>query len=247
MRQKINLTSEALHTLAMALMLCDHLWAALFPASEWLTCLGRLAFPIFAFMTAEGYAHTRDIYRYMLRMLIAALLSEIPFNLMCGGSALFLFHQNVLWTLLLGLVLLWLIDRTRERFKGAALVAIHALLVVLGFVLGYAAMLDYYGAGVLTVLVFRFFPCRGVKNFLCQLACMYVLNVSLFGGYYYEIRLFGHNFELMRQGLALLSLIPIWLYSGNRSSGGKGFQYFCYAFYPVHMLLLFLTREWVLR
>ncbi len=247
MRQKVNLTSEALHTLAMALMLCDHLWATLFPAAEWLTCLGRLAFPIFAFMTAEGYTRTRDVRRYMLRMLIAALLSEIPFNLMVSGGVFYLYHQNVLWTFLLALALLYLIDKTRERFKGAALVAVHALLVLLGFVLGYAAMLDYFGAGVLTVLVFRFFPCRGMKNFLCQLACMYVLNVSLLGGYCYEIGLFGQTLELPQQGLALLSLIPIWLYSGRRGSGGRGFQYFCYAFYPAHMLLLFLTREFVTR
>lgn len=247
MRRKVNLTSEALHTLAMALMLFDHLWSTLFPGAEWLTCLGRLAFPILAFMTAEGYSHTRNIYRYMLRMLIAALVSELPFNLMCAGSVFYPYHQNVLWTLLLGLVLLWLIDKTRERFKGAALVAVHALLVLLGFVLGYAAMLDYFGAGVLAVLVFRFFPCRGLKNFLCQLACMYVLNISLLGGYYYEINLFGHTFGLIQQGLAMLSLIPIWLYGGKRGSGGRPFQYFCYAFYPAHMLLLFLTREWVLR
>ncbi|MCM1149239.1 MAG: conjugal transfer protein TraX [Butyricicoccus sp.] len=247
MRQKINLTSEALHALAMALMLCDHLWATLFPAAEWMTCLGRLAFPIFAFMTAEGYARTHDIKRYMLRMLAAALVSEIPFNLMYADSVFYPFHQNVLWTLLLGLALLYLTDKARERFRGAARVALYALLVLLGFFLGYAAMLDYYGVGVMTVLVFRFFPCRGVKNLLCQLACLYVLNVSLLGGYYYEINILGHSFELVQQGFALLSLIPIWLYGGRRGSGGKGFRYFCYAFYPAHMLLLFLTRAWVLR
>lgn len=247
MRKKLTLSSEALHALAMGLMLCDHMWAMLFPAAEWMTCIGRMAFPIFAFMTAEGYTRTHDIRRYMLRLLIAALLSEIPFNLMCGGSIFYPYHQNVLWTLLLGLVLLYLIDRTRERLKGPAATAVYTLLVVSGAVLGYAALLDYYGVGVLTVLVFRFFPCRGVKNLLCQLVCMYVLNVTLLGGYYYEVSLFGFHLELVQQGFAMLALIPIWLYSGRRNTNDRFYKYFCYAFYPAHMLLLYAVRAWVLR
>lgn len=247
MREKPRLSSEALHALAMGLMLCDHMWAMLFPAAEWMTCVGRMAFPIFSFLAAEGYTRTHNVRRYMLRILIAAVVSEIPFNLMYSGSVVYPYHQNVLWTLLLGLTLLYFIDRTRERLKGAAGTAVCALLVVLGFLLGIAALLDYGGAGVLTVLMFRFFPCRGVKNLLCQLACMYVLNVTILGGYYYEIPLFGFTLELVQQGFAILALIPIWLYSGRRNTNDRFFKYFCYAFYPAHMLILYAVRAWVLR
>ena len=51
---RFELSAAALHILAMALMLMDHLWATLLPAQDWLTCAGRLAFPIFAFMTVEA-------------------------------------------------------------------------------------------------------------------------------------------------------------------------------------------------
>lgn len=88
----------SLHLLAMALMLCDHLWATLFPAQEWLTCLGRMAFPIFAFLIAEGYCHTTDIRKYLGRIFLFAVLSEVPFNLLYASSVIYPFHQNVLWS-----------------------------------------------------------------------------------------------------------------------------------------------------
>ena len=112
-----SITAGGLHILAMALMLCDHMWATLFPAAEWLTCLGRLAFPIFAFLLAEGFFHTHNLRRYLLRLLLGAVLSEIPFNLMYSGSVFYPFHQNVLWTFLLSLLLMALMDRVRQRFQ----------------------------------------------------------------------------------------------------------------------------------
>lgn len=110
----IDLSAAALHIIAMALMLMDHLWATLLPAQDWLTCAGRLAFPIFAFMTVEGYFHTRNLKRYVLRLLLFALLSEVPFDLMYGGTWFYPVHQNVIWTLLLGLLGVHLMETVRK-------------------------------------------------------------------------------------------------------------------------------------
>lgn len=245
--RKTDISSASLHLLAMGLMLFDHLWAALFPAQEWLTCIGRLAFPIFAFLAAEGFRRTHSLRRYLLRMLFWAMLSEIPFNLMCGGSLFYPYHQNVLWTFLLALLIIALIEKCRARFRPVFAVPATAALVILGFLLGYAAMLDYFGAGVLTVLTFYFFHGRSWKSRFCQLLCLYYLNISLLGGYYYAVSLFGREIELTQQGFALLALIPIWLYQGRQGLHGKMFRLFCYAFYPAHMLLLFFARTLLLR
>ena len=242
---KLDISSAGLHILAMGFMLCDHLWAILLPAEEWLTCIGRIAFPIFAFMIVEGYTHTHNLRRYILRMLCWAIFAEIPFNLMYSSSIFYPYHQNVLWTFLLSLLLIVLIQKCRSHFKTVFAILLSAGLVVVGFILGYATMVDYYGVGILTVLMFYFFRGRNWKKRFLQFLCLYFFNVELLGGYYYTFQLFGHDVEIFQQGFALLSLLPIWLYQERQGTHNKIFQYFCYAFYPAHMFLLFVVQAFL--
>ena len=245
--KNFELTAAVLHIIAMTLMLMDHLWATLLPAKEWLTCAGRVAFPIFAFMAVEGYFHTRSFKKYILRMLLFAVLSEIPFDLMYGGTWFYPVHQNVLWTFLLGLLGVWLMEQVRKKGKIWMYLLVCVLVVPAGLVLGTLCMVDYYGVGVLTVFVFYFLHGRKWWCFLGQLAALYWLNVELLGGLMYPVQLFGMEFELCQQGLALLALIPIWLYRGRQGYHSKPFQYLCYAFYPVHMLLLVVVLNFINR
>ena len=245
--KNFELTAAVLHIIAMTLMLMDHLWATLLPAKEWLTCAGRVAFPIFAFMAVEGYFHTRSFKNYILRMLLFAVLSEIPFDLMYGGTWFYPVHQNVLWTFLLGLLGVWLMEQVRKKGKIWMYLLVCVLVVPAGLVLGTLCMVDYYGVGVLTVFVFYFLHGRKWWCFLGQLAALYWLNVELLGGLMYPVQLFGMEFELCQQGLALLALIPIWLYRGRQGYHSKPFQYLCYVFYPVHMLLLVVVLNFINR
>lgn len=237
-----GISSFSLHILAMLLMLCDHLWATLLPAQEWLTCIGRMAFPIFAFMLVEGYFHTSNVKRYMLRLLAFALISEIPFDLVCGSSVFYPYHQNVLWTFLIALLTIRVIERAKAKSTVKSWL-LAVLAVLLGFLLATVTMVDYYGAGVLMVLTFYFFRGRKWWCFLGQLLCMYLLNIKVLGGYYYAVTIAGHELEIMQQGIALLALIPIWLYKGRQGYSSKGFRYACYAFYPAHLLLLYIIWQ----
>ena len=146
MKKTFDLSAAALHILAMTFMLMDHLWATLLSSQMWLTHVGRLAFPIFAFLAVEGYFH--------MRMLLFAVLSEVPFDLMYGGTVFYPVHQNVIWTLLLGLLGIRLMEAARAKGKRWLYVLTCAAVVVLGFALGTLGMVDYYGAGVLTVFAF---------------------------------------------------------------------------------------------
>ena len=140
MERSRGLDGGALKLLAAALMLIDHVGAILLPEMVILRCIGRLAFPIFAFFIAEGYAHTRSFGKYLLRMAIWAAVSEIPFNLEFGHFFV-PGRQNVLLTFCLALLTLRGLDRLR-REPGAAGYAGAALALAAGFAAGELLRVD---------------------------------------------------------------------------------------------------------
>lgn len=237
-RMEVGITSFALHIFAMLFMLSDHLWATVIPwKADWMTCLGRLAFPVFAFMTVEGFFHTKNRKRYAGRMFLFAVLSELPFNLMMSGSLMYPFHQNVLWCFLLCIGLMSLNEKAKSTGKWWIYGLTAAGTLLLGTVAGMLSMMDYMHYGVWMVLTFYFF--RGNKwwNYAGQLLLMIFINKEV-GGMFYQWELFGNIFEFPQQCFAVFALIPIWLYNGSQGYHSKWFQYFCYAFYPVHLLVL---------
>lgn len=241
-RGKIGISSFALHLLAMALMLCDHLWASVVPIDA-LTWLGRIAFPIFAFMIAEGYRHTKNLKKYLLRLLGCALIAEIPFNLFYSGRWLYPFHQNVLWTFLLSLLCIHAIERVRQRGTWW-LTLLTAIGVSLGgYLLGFLTMIDYYGYGVLTVIGFYLLRGRRWYCLLGQTVILWWINCELMGGLTVPITLAGHALEIPQQGMALWAMVPILLYNGKRGPHNRLIQYSFYLFYPLHLLLLVILSH----
>jgi len=241
-RLQIETTSMSLHIMAMVFMLCDHLWATIVPGNDWLTCVGRLAFPIFAFMIVEGYFHTHNLKKYVMRLLTWAVISEIPFNLVMGSRIFYPLHQNVLWTFLIGILCMYLNERAKVKGSMIRRVLTGCATVILAFVLGLVGFVDYNYAGVFMVLTFYFFRGRKWWHFLGQFLLLWYINVEMLSGYAYEVQLFGETHFIVRQGFALLALIPIWLYRGKQGPHNKALQYFYYAFYPAHLLVLALAR-----
>ena len=237
-KTRYGLDSTALRLLAILFMVLDHLWATVVPGNLWLTCVGRLAFPIFAFQLCEGYRHTGDFRRYRRRLLVFALLSEIPFNLFYAGSVIFPFHQNVLFTLLLGLLAMRQADMLR-REEGIKKKSLRCLALLLIFAGGVVLFPDYGLMGVMTVLCFFVFR----DHRLFQLAAMAVLNIFAFKGQTIPVSLGALAFDFPIQGFALLALPLIWLYNGEKGPGGKGLRLFWYIFYPLHMLALYFIQR----
>ena len=235
-----GLTSNMLRIIAIVLMLSDHIWATYMSFGDWMTYIGRMAFPIFAFQIAEGFIYTSNFKKYVLRLLGFAIVTEIPFNLFYSSRFFNPFHQNVLFTLLLGLLAISVIDKARKN-RTAKNIALSVLWLGLICIAATFGCVDYGFLGVLTVVMFYV-----LKNFqfawLAQLVAMILINIVFFEGQVFPVEILGKTFEIPSQGFAVFSLIPIWLYGGEKGKSSKVMQYGFYAFYPVHMLILYLIK-----
>ena len=209
-----GLTSNMLRTAAVVLMLSDHIWATYMSLGNWMTYIGRMAFPIFAFQIAEGFVHTSNFKKYALRLLGFALITEIPFNLFYCSRWFNPYHQNVLFTLLLGLLAIYVLDNLKKNFKGKN-IALSLLWIVLICIASTLGFVDYGFLGMLTVVMFyvlRDFPFA----WLAQLVAMVLINIVFFEGQVFLVEILGKTFEIPSQGFAVFALIPIWLYGGRK-------------------------------
>ena len=238
---KFEITSFSLHIMAMLFMLCDHLWGTIVQGNDWLTCIGRLTFPIYAFMIVEGYFHTKNLKKYVGRLLIFAILSEIPFNLAMGSRLFYPIHQNVLWSFLISIGLIHWNEKVKEK-KLWKRILVGFASILIGSIVGIITFVDYYHAGILMVLVFYFFRHKKWWCYLGQFICMWYINCDMLGGLQYEMNILGQTYFISRQGFALLALIPIWLYNGKQGYHSKTLQFIYYAFYPVHLLILGILK-----
>lgn len=229
MERSRGLDGGTLKGIAAALMLTDHVGAILLPEVLALRCVGRLAFPIFAFFIAEGYAHTRDFGRYFRRLAILAVVSEIPFNLE-NGAVFDLTRQNVLFTFCLALLTLRGLE-VLGRERGFGRWAGCGLVLAAGFAAGELLRTDYGGWGVVTVALL--YLCRDGKYAkLWLLLAMAAVNGLGIGSL--TMPVFGG--EMPIQIFAVAALPVIWLYNGQ--AGPKGLRRAFYVFYPAHLLVL---------
>lgn len=217
------MTSFSLKILAITCMLIDHLGSLILydsPSYSILRAIGRLCFPIMAYLIAEGFLHTRNLDRYILRLGAFALISEPIFDFAFYSSWAFWDSQNIFFTLLLGLLAIqvWETTFTRSKVQGIALLL--ALVLLAGLISA-----DYGGQGVLLVLLCHWGHKLAPKHgkwalYGCFLAGTLLLSLSPW---------------ILHQIPCMLAVFPIALYNGKR---GPKLTYFFYAFYPLHLLAL---------
>ena len=231
---RTNLDTDFLKLIAVLSMTVDHVGAVFFPEYPVFRWIGRMAFPLFCYCMTVGLLYTHDIRRYLARLGVFALLSQ-PFWILAFNADDFLgnlLNFNIFFTLFVSLLAMW-------GFKE------HNWPLFLGCVLLLAFVnLDYSVTGVMLMLIF--YLCRQIPHgWIGEVAGLAFLNCKLLGGMTIPLTLGSWTLEFPEQGLALLALIPIWLYNGRQGAHNKAIQYACYAFYPAHMLILALLRMYL--
>ncbi len=192
-----------------------------------LRVIGRLAYPLFAFMIFEGFMKTRSRWKYLLRLLIFALVSEIPYDLFIFGRAWSMDKQNVGFTLVLGLLAMIVCDIIKHNKKWAEKPKLRKFLgystwIILALV---ATLIrsDYGLFGVLSIFAFWSLRHSRVYSALFSSLVLY-LNAQV-------------------EMASAFAAIPLALYKGEQGIKSKWFKYGCYAFYPVHLLILFALAK----
>lgn len=220
------LSNFDLKLIAIITMTIDHIGVVFgTPFYNLLRAVGRLSFPIFAFLLTEGYVHTKSFGKYFFRLLVLALISEVIYDYVFYGSFIYLEANNIFFTLALGLLTLWLLDKSRtlvkkyfkEKIDLTIILPITYLLIIV--VMGLIAELLSFSYGMLGILVISFFYLFK-KNF-----SLTVLSVSL------STLILGDTMQYF----SLLSLILIYFY--NKKLGKKSKMFF-YLYYPLHILVL---------
>ena len=242
----IFMTTSMLKIIACLLMLIDHMGAALFPEATILRMIGRLSFPVFAYLIAVGYSKTNSFSKYLRRLLIFAVISQIPFSLAFGeqisihsfSDFLSFFagspypHLNIFFTLALGLLAIRTWDK--EESRPGKIIGVLAL--------GITAEVfhtDYSMYGIAMILAFYIFRDNKIKTVISQTTVYIIFNALQI--LLYALNSPGVSISLawFNQALSILALIFIFTYNGKK---GKNLKYFFYAFYPVHLLVIGLIK-----
>lgn len=178
--------------------------------------LGRIAFPIFAFMIVEGFFKTKSRWKYLRNLLVFATISEIPYDMFQSAVFINTWSQNILWGLALGLFTIMVIDKLKEKIKKRPVwIFVSIIIVALSSLGSMLISADYeYYAIIIIYIYYLFYNKRLLASGLSYLV-------------------------IIKEIYAILGFATVLLYNGEK---GKQNKIFNYLFYPVHLLILGIIR-----
>lgn len=242
--KRFGLNGNRLKQIALITMLIDHTgyllvssWTVSFPRASQaylylyylyfiMRTIGRIAFPIYAFMVVEGFYHTRNWRKYARNMAVLFLVSEIPFDLVTSGTWFALSYQNIYVTLLLGLLMMKTIETAKKKVPERVYLPVTFGIAAAFSLAAWLFKSDYYYGGV--ILIFLLYWFREDRRKACLLGGIWM--------FFYECM----DFIPMGIGVAA-SFLLLYFYDGTRRpSRWKYGKYGYYAFYPIHLALLYI-------
>ena len=222
--QKLN--STHLKLIALITMTIDHIGAVIFTETEIFRIIGRIAFPIFAFLLTEGIFYTKNKWKYLSRLLIFALISEIPFNLALKDHSIFYSdHQNVFFSLAIGLLMMIILEEIKKKELHYILdYALSLLILIIACIIAYMLKTDYNVFApmiIFSLYNFKDYPFLRFSITAAILICM--------GG---------------TEPWAVLSIPMMLCYNGSTGAlKRKWMRMMVYWYYPSHLLILVIIAK----
>ena len=178
--------------------------------------IGRIAFPIFAFMIVEGFYKTNSRWKYLRNLLVFAVISEIPYDMFQSKVFVNNRSQNIMWALALGLFILIIVDNLKEKIKNKYIwILVSIIIVAINAIIATLLSFDYdYYSIIIIFILYIFYDKRFVGSLLSYLV-------------------------IIKEVYAILGFVIINLYNGEK---GKQNKLFNYLFYPVHLFILGICR-----
>ena len=221
--KQLSLTGNQLKIIALLCMTVDHAGLYLFPQAGWMRLVGRLAFPIYAYMIAEGCRHTRSMGRYLGTMAAVAAMCQVVYFVALGSV-----YQCILVTFSLSVSLIWLVQNAHRRQTAGAwawvamgIAAVFCITELLPRLLAATDFAVDYGFWGVMLPVLVYLGKTGKERLLLSAVCLTVMAA---------------NSSAIQFG-ALLALPLLALYNGQR--GKKKLKYLFYIYYPAHIVLFF--------
>ncbi len=214
------LSGNALKIIAAICMLVDHIGLLIFPELKIMRIIGRIAFPIFAYMIAEGCEHTRSKLRYFGTIFTLAIVFQIVYYIICRDM-----YLNILFTFSLSVITIFALQYFKKK-QNVSAALLFELVVIIVYALNRKLNIDYGFWGCMTPVFASLL--RDVKkldkrviHIAMTAICLVILALEYRGVQMY----------------ALLSIPLLLLYSGKR--GKWQMKYFFYIFYPAHLVIIY--------
>ena len=218
-----GLNGNQLKILALIAMTIDHIGCYLYPTHEWMRIVGRLAFPIFAYMIAEGARYTKNRKKYLGMMFGLGVICQIVYYFAMGSL-----FQCILITFTFSIVLIYALDYAIQRKNAEGWILLGLLFIAVFFVIYVLPKLlshtDYNVDYGIWGVLFPVFVYLGGKNKWARLALAAIPLIFLALSY-------------PKQEYALFALVPLALYNGTR--GKWKMKYLFYIYYPLHLVVIY--------
>lgn len=211
------MSSFVLKIFAIIFMLIDHIGYVFFPNQLLFRIIGRIAFPIFAFQIGIGLKYTKSKEKHIILLLLFAILSQIPFLLMCSIHDTS-FKLNILFAFVLASTIIYCNDTIKNHLIRLSLIALLLSLI-------FYIKIDYGLLGVVLTICLYYFS----EN-------KFAISISLLA-FAFLYHLFNNS---ILQLYCFISIVFIWLFNGKKGPSAK---WLFYIFYPAHMLILFVVYK----